>query len=116
MSYALICSQSWALSLPRHLRFDETNLRAATAKLSSPVSEISMSGHIFGFMHAMAECGMFYLQAAVAQQPGAVYTAQRQNQAVDNIVIILNSFGEKGRESSASKSRSDFHDGSSADL
>jgi hypothetical protein len=49
-------------------------------------------------MHAVAECGMFYLQAAVAQQPGASWTAQRQSQAVDNIAVVLDAMGEKGRE------------------
>jgi hypothetical protein len=54
-------------------------------------------------MHTVAECGMFYLQAAIAQQPGASWTAQRQSQAVDNIAVVLDAMGERGREGPLSK-------------
>ncbi|OCF38758.1 hypothetical protein I317_07464 [Kwoniella heveanensis CBS 569] len=90
--------KSWAMSLPRHLHFDEHNLSAAVTKLSSPVPEVKMTGWLYAYMHAVAECGMFYLQAAVAQQTDATYTAQRQSQAVDNLTVIMDSIGRSGRE------------------
>jgi hypothetical protein len=66
-------------------------------------------------MHALAECGMFYLQAALASSPvGAnsgtdgwdmdgVNTAQRQSQAVENLLVILEAIGEKGRQAPLSE-------------
>jgi hypothetical protein len=90
--------QNWALNLPRHLRFDEINLSAAVAKLSSPLPDVALTGWMYAYMHAVAECGMFYLQAAIAQTPGAPFTAQRQSQAVDNIAVILDALGQRGRE------------------
>lgn len=90
--------QNWALSLPPHLRFDEHNLSAATARLASPLPHISITGWAFAYMHAVAECGMFYLQAAVALQPGSIWTAQRQCQAVENIAVILDALGGGAEE------------------
>lgn len=105
--------QLWAISLPRHLRFDEHNLGQSIAKLSSPVPEISTAGFLYAYMHAIAECGMFYLQAAVgassnpgfapAQSDVGGLTAQRQSQAVDNIAVVLEALGERGRESCLSE-------------
>lgn len=86
------------MNLPSHLRFDEHNLALAIARLQSPLHHVALGGWAFGYMHAVAECGMFYLQAAVAQQPGSVWTAQRQSQAVENIAVVLDALGEKGRE------------------
>lgn len=60
-------------------------------------------------MHAIAECGMFYLQAAVAQQPGASWTAQRQGQAVDNIAVVLDAMGERGREGPLSEFKNSYY-------
>lgn len=94
--------QTWALSLPRHMRFDENTLTAAVARLNSPVPTISRSGWLFAYMHAVAECGMFYLQAALATN-GASWTAQRQAQAVDNIAVILEAIGSRGRASPLSE-------------
>ncbi|WVR08862.1 hypothetical protein IAU60_005921 [Kwoniella sp. DSM 27419] len=90
--------KGWAMGLPRHLHFDEHNLAAAVAKLGSPIPEVKMTGWLYAYMHAVAECGMFYLQAAVAQQTDAAYTAQRQSQAVDNLTVIMDSIGRTGRE------------------
>ncbi|WWC63776.1 uncharacterized protein I303_106381 [Kwoniella dejecticola CBS 10117] len=90
--------KGWALSLPRHLHFDEHNLSAAVSKLASPVAETKMTGWMYAYMHAVAECGMFYLQAAVAQYTDGAYTAQRQSQAVDNLTVIMDTIGKNGRE------------------
>jgi hypothetical protein len=98
ISHSLIRVQNWALNLPRHLRFDEVNLSAAMTKLASPLAEVALSGWMYAYMHAVAECGMFYLQAAIAQTPGATFTAQRQSQAVENIAVILDALGQRGRE------------------
>ncbi len=84
------------------MRFDETTLAHAVTRLHSPVPTISRSGWLFAYMHAVAECGMFYLQAAMATN-GASWTAQRQSQAVDNIAVILEAIGQKGRASPLSK-------------
>lgn len=94
--------QSWAHALPSSMRFDENTLTAAVAKLNSSQQTVSRSGWLFAYMHAMAECGMFYLQAALATI-GAEYTAQRQSQAVDNIAVILEAIGARGRESPLSE-------------
>ncbi|OCF78879.1 hypothetical protein I204_00823 [Kwoniella mangroviensis CBS 8886] len=90
--------KSWAMTLPRHLHFDEHNLSSAVNKLSSPVVETKMTGWMYAYMHAVAECGMFYLQAAVAQFTDGAYTAQRQSQAVDNLSVIMDTIGRNGRE------------------
>ncbi|WVW79615.1 hypothetical protein I302_101584 [Kwoniella bestiolae CBS 10118] len=90
--------KSWAMNLPRHLHFDEHNLSSAVNRLASPVAEIKMTGWMYAYMHAVAECGMFYLQAAVAQFTDGAYTAQRQSQAVDNLTVIMDSIGRNGRE------------------
>lgn len=87
--------KSWALDLPRHLRFDEVNLSLSMAKIQSPVPEIAFAGWSFAYMHAVAECGMFYLQS---KHTGAPFAVQRQGQAVDNLTVIIESFGERGRE------------------
>ncbi|WWC90977.1 uncharacterized protein L201_005916 [Kwoniella dendrophila CBS 6074] len=90
--------KGWAIALPRHLHFDEHNLSAAVNKLSSSVPEIKITGWMYAYMHAVAECGMFYLQAAVAQYTDGAYTAQRQSQAVDNLTVIMDTIGRNGRE------------------
>jgi len=90
--------QSWALGLPRHLRFDEINLSLAMTKLSSPLPATSMSGWMYAYMHAIAESAMFYLQAG-STNSGCGSTAQRQSQAVENIGVILEALGPRGRES-----------------
>lgn len=87
--------KSWALDLPRHLRFDEVNLSLSMAKIQSPVAEVAFAGWSFAYMHAVAECGMFYLQS---KHTGAPFAVQRQGQAVDNLTVIIESFGERGRE------------------
>ena len=98
----MLTLQSWALSLPRHLRFDENTLTSSVNKLSSPLHTSSRSAWLFAYMHALAECGMFYLQATLATN-GASWAAQRQSQAVDNIAVILEAVGVRGRESPLSK-------------
>ncbi|KAL7425105.1 hypothetical protein Q5752_000793 [Cryptotrichosporon argae] len=90
--------KAWALDLPRHFRFDEVNLNNAVAKLHSPVPETAFSGWAFAYMHAVAESGMFYLQAAASQAGGGHWTVGRQGQAVDNLAVILDSLGERGRQ------------------
>lgn len=94
--------QTWAHALPSSMRFDENTLSTAVARLDSTRHTVSRSGWLFAYMHAMAECGMFYLQAALATI-GADYTAQRQSQAVDNIAVILEAIGARGRESPLSE-------------
>lgn len=74
------------------------------AKLQSPLPFMAAEGWLYAYMHAVAECGMFYLQAAVALQPGSSWTAQRQSQAVENIAVILDALGERGRECPMSES------------
>ncbi|WRT69303.1 uncharacterized protein IL334_006287 [Kwoniella shivajii] len=90
--------KSWAMALPRHLHFDEHNLAAAVSKISSPIVDNKTTGWMYAYMHAVAECGMFYLQAAVAQYTDGTYTAQRQSQAVDNLSVIMDTIGKPGRE------------------
>ncbi len=89
--------KAWALSLPPSLRFDEPNLCLNIAKIHSPVSQTSLTGWLYTYMHAVAECGMFYLQAAATHIPPGLM-AKRQGQAVENLAVILHSLGEKGRE------------------
>ena len=92
--------QSWALGLPRHLRFDEPNLSVARTNLSSALPSTSVSGWMYAYMHALAECGMFYLQASGTNASASPsWTAQRQSQAVENIVVILEALGARGRQS-----------------
>ncbi|RXK39013.1 hypothetical protein M231_03743 [Tremella mesenterica] len=93
--------KAWANSLPSHLSFDETNIAAAEIASRSSVPEVSLNGWWFTFMHCLAECGMFYLQAVVAQQMGNEWMAVRQGQAVQNIAILMDRAGERGRESCA---------------
>ncbi|WVQ81187.1 hypothetical protein IAT38_003309 [Cryptococcus sp. DSM 104549] len=91
--------KSWAAALPRHLHFNEPNLSSSVAKLASPVAEIKTTGFLYAYMHAIAECGMFYLQAAVAPQQSDVEgTAHRQRQAVQNLMVIMDTIGQAGRE------------------
>ncbi|WWD21259.1 hypothetical protein CI109_105743 [Kwoniella shandongensis] len=90
--------KSWAMSLPSHLHFNEHNLATAVGMLNSPVVEIKATGWMYAYMHAVAECGMFYLQAVVAQQTEAGHTAQRQSQAVENLTVIMDTIGKAGRE------------------
>lgn len=92
--------KSWALDLPRHLRFDEINLSHSVQKIQSTIPEVSLSGWAFGYMHAVAECGMFYLQS---RHLGAPFAVQRQGQAVDNLTVVIDSLGERGREGPLSK-------------
>lgn len=87
--------KSWALDLPRHLRFDEINLSASVAKINSPIPEVAFNGWAFTYMHAVAECGMFYLQS---KHSGAGVAVQRQGQAVDNLTVMIDALGERGRE------------------
>jgi hypothetical protein len=87
--------KAWALDLPCHLRFDEVNLSLSIAKLTSPVPEVAFAGWSFAYMHAIAECGMFYLQSKHAGTPFAV---QRQGQAIDNLTVVIDSLGERGRQ------------------
>ena len=72
-------------------------------KLASPLPATSSGGWLYAFMHAIAECGMFYLQSTIAPATGTRWTAQRQSQAVDNIAVILEALGERGRESPLSE-------------
>ena len=92
------------MSLPRHLRFDEHNLSSAAFRLSSPVQAVISSAWLFAFMHCVAECGMFQLQSALVNT-GERWALQRQNQAIDNIVIIMDAIGERGRSSPLSEAR-----------
>lgn len=87
--------KAWALDLPRHLRFDEVNLSLSIAKIKSPVAAVAFNGWAFAYMHAVAECGMFYLQSKHA---GAPFAVQRQGQAVDNLTVMIDALGERGRE------------------
>ncbi|KAK8844085.1 hypothetical protein IAR55_006879 [Kwoniella newhampshirensis] len=90
--------KTWAMGLPRHLHFDEHNLANAVGMVNSPVLAVKATGWMYAYMHAVAECGMFYLQAAVAQQSEAGHTAQRQSQAVENLTVIMDTIGKAGRE------------------
>lgn len=87
--------KSWAIELPRQFRFDEVNLSAAMTKIPHALTEVAFSGWAFAYMHVVAECGMFYLQSKHA---GAPFAIQRQGQAVDNLTVIIDSLGERGRE------------------
>lgn len=89
--------QAWAQDLPAHLRFDERNLAEATKGLLSPMHHTAMSAWLYTYMHALAECSMFFLQAIVALQPGSPWTAERQSQAVENLGVILEALGPRGR-------------------
>lgn len=72
-------------------------------KLESPLAPISGAGWMYAYMHTLAECGMFYLQVVAATSVGTVITAQRQAQAVDNLSVIVNTLGQRGRESPLSE-------------
>lgn len=93
--------KAWALDLPRNLRFDEVNLSLSVSKLKSPIPAVSFTGWAFAYMHAVAECGMFYLQSKHA---GAPFAVQRQGQAVDNLTVMIDALGERGREGPLSES------------
>ncbi|ODN97268.1 hypothetical protein L198_03831 [Cryptococcus wingfieldii CBS 7118] len=92
--------KNWAMSLPRHMHFNESNLTHALGKLASQVPEAKTSGWMYAYMHAAAECGMFYLQAAVAPASDSVVTARRQSQAIENLIVIMDTIGLAGREGS----------------
>ncbi|BEI87098.1 hypothetical protein CcaverHIS002_0704440 [Cutaneotrichosporon cavernicola] len=87
--------KGWATELPRNLRFDEVNLASMMPKIKSTVPAIAFSGWAFAYMHAVAECGMFYLQSKHNGLPTAV---QRQGSAVDNLAVLIGALGERGRE------------------
>ncbi|KLT38823.1 hypothetical protein CC85DRAFT_305607 [Cutaneotrichosporon oleaginosum] len=87
--------KAWATDLPRNLRFDEVNLPLMMPKIKSPVAAVAFSGWAFAYMHAVAECGMFYLQSKQGGSPTAV---QRQGSAVDNLTVLIDALGERGRE------------------
>lgn len=90
--------KAWAMALPSHMHFNEPNLTMAVSKLSSSVAEIKASGWMYAYMHAVAECGMFYLQAAVASVSDGVFTARRQSQAIENLIVIMDAINQTGRE------------------
>ena len=70
------------------------------SKVVSSLPARAINGWMYAYMHVIAECGMFYLQAAV---DSSGWTAQRQSQAVNNIAIILEALGERGRQSPLGK-------------
>ncbi|ORY28827.1 hypothetical protein BCR39DRAFT_187902 [Naematelia encephala] len=84
--------KSWAMTLPPHLRFGETTLNLAVSRLASPVASTVLAGWMYAYMHILAECGMFHLQASADRGAG-----QRQSQVVDNLVVLLDALGEAGR-------------------
>ncbi|WVQ90096.1 hypothetical protein IAS59_003873 [Cryptococcus gattii] len=90
--------KAWAMALPSHMHFNEPNLTTAVSKLSSSVAEIKASGWMYAYMHAVAECGMFYLQAAMAPVSDGMFTARRQSQAIENLIVIMNAINQTGRE------------------
>ncbi|WVQ74396.1 hypothetical protein IAR50_003997 [Cryptococcus sp. DSM 104548] len=92
--------KTWAMGLPQHMHFNEPNLTHAVGKLASQVPEAKTSGWMFAYMHAAAECGMFYLQAAVAPVSDGIVTARRQSQAIENLIVIMDTIGLAGREGS----------------
>ena len=79
------------------MRFDERNLAEASRGLQSPMHHTAIASWLYAYMHALAECSMFFLQAIVALQPGSPYTAERQGQAVENLGVILEAMGPRGR-------------------
>ncbi|WVO15432.1 hypothetical protein L204_103090 [Cryptococcus depauperatus] len=89
--------KQWAMALPKHLAFDQLNLSTAVRKINSRVGEVKVKGWMYAYMHAIAECGMFYLQA-VTSTSDPRFTAKRQNQAVENLMVIMDAIGEAGRE------------------
>jgi len=69
-------------------------------KLTSPLPAISVSGWMCAYMHIIAECGMFHPRATTTNgETGSSWTVQRQSQAVENVVVLLEALGQKGRES-----------------
>jgi hypothetical protein len=72
----------------------------AVSRLSSSVPEISLSGFLYTYMHMIAECGMLYVQAAKAQVTGMEATSSATMlRTVENISILLEHLGTRGRES-----------------
>lgn len=77
----------------------------AVARLSSSVPEISQSGFLYAYMHMIAECGMLYVQAAKAQVTGMESTSSATMlRTMENISILLEHLGSRGRESYLSES------------
>lgn len=93
--------KAWATELPRNLRFDEVNLPLMMPKIKSPVPVVAFSGWAFAYMHAVAECGMFYLQS---KQGGSPTAFTRQGSAVENLSVLIDELGERGREGPLSES------------
>ncbi|ORX39367.1 hypothetical protein BD324DRAFT_649443 [Kockovaella imperatae] len=88
--------KNWAMSLPPSLRFQEYTLATASSQLASPLDFVSRCGWLFGLMHCIAESGMYRLQGALGTL-GEEWTAERQGQAADNIIVIMDAMGRKGR-------------------
>ena len=84
------------MSLPTHLRFHEFTLSTAANLVNSPLPFVVRTGWFFAFMHCIAESGMYSLQSALVAS-GERWPADRQDQAVDNIVVIMDALGRKGR-------------------
>ena len=66
-------------------------------------------------MHALAECSVFHLHGLQGEAKGIqghkgsegdLRTSERQGQAVDDIVIVLDAVGPRGREGFLSESPS----------
>ena len=76
----------------------------AVSRLSSSVPEISLSGFLYTYMHMIAECGMLYVQAAKAQVTSMEATSSATMlRTMENISILLEHLGTRGRESYLSK-------------
>lgn len=70
------------------------------SRLASTVPETSQSGFLYAYMHMIAECAMLYVQASKAAATGfSASVLAPMLRTMENISILLDHLGPKGRES-----------------
>ncbi|CAE6382396.1 unnamed protein product [Rhizoctonia solani] len=88
---------SWESSLPERLRFNSETLDVQIKALESGAS---IGGWTYAYMHALAECsvlGLHELLEVMPNRDAARAHAVRQQRALVNLTIILDSLGSRGR-------------------
>ncbi|CAE6446218.1 unnamed protein product [Rhizoctonia solani] len=88
---------SWESSLPERLRFNEQTLHNQIEALKNGGST---GGWTYAYMHALAECsilGLHELLEVMPNREAARAHAARQQDALNNLTIILGSLGTRGR-------------------
>ncbi|KAG8782743.1 hypothetical protein FRC15_006442 [Serendipita sp. 397] len=89
--------RTWLELLPDHLRLTEDNLQAYLAQLDGGAGS---SAWCFLYMHALAESTVLALHEFAdlgSEINSAASLATRQQKALDNLIMILNSMGHRGR-------------------